>query len=93
MTLHEYLVRRADAGCAVQLRGVVDRPAGTVIVELPGGDRVALDVVTARALHMLLAEVIYGALEPSGPYLRLERIGGAGVGGGGAELSGGGAAG
>ncbi|MGH3648102.1 MAG: hypothetical protein ACRDTM_13130 [Micromonosporaceae bacterium] len=75
MTWYEYRVVRAGGDRnAVQLRGVVDLLASTLTFELPDGGRQTVDVVTARALHLLLAEAIYGALEPSGPYLRLERI-------------------
>ncbi|MGH3716670.1 MAG: hypothetical protein ACRDT4_24910 [Micromonosporaceae bacterium] len=58
----------------VHVRGTVDLSARTLTFELSDGARQTVDVVTARALHMLLAEAIYGSLEPSGPYLRLEHI-------------------
>lgn len=75
MTLYEYRVLRADVPGAVQLRGVADALTSTLTCELPDGRRVTVDVVTARALHLLIAEAIYGPLQPSGPYLRLERVG------------------
>lgn len=77
-TLREYRVRQAGEPAVVHVRGAVDLAARTLTFELSDGGRQTVDVVTARALHMLLAEAIYGSLEPSGPYLRLERITGEG---------------
>ncbi len=61
-----------------EVRATVDRPARTITYQLPGGARTTVDVVTARALCMLLHEAIFGALHPHGPKLRVERLGAAG---------------
>jgi hypothetical protein len=76
-TLHEYRVV-AESDRATIVRSTVDLLANTLTIELPDGARSTVDVVAARALYMLLAEAVYGSLEPSGPYLRVERNTGAG---------------
>jgi hypothetical protein len=45
----------------------------TITYELPDKTRTTLDVVTARALQMLLWEGVFGSLRPSGPHLQVER--------------------
>ncbi|MQA24849.1 MAG: hypothetical protein GEU94_05125 [Micromonosporaceae bacterium] len=74
-TLHEYRIRfRIDGdGAERQVLAVADGRAQTITVELPDGVRVTIDVVTARAVYMLLHEAVYSSLEPTGPLLRLER--------------------
>ncbi|MGH3449782.1 MAG: hypothetical protein ACRDQW_03450 [Haloechinothrix sp.] len=74
-TLREYRIRFQldDEPSEWQVRAVADCRARTVTVELPDVCRVTFDVVTARAVCMLLHEAVYSALEPTGPYLRLER--------------------
>ncbi len=69
-TLHEF---RVVAGDRVAARGTVDLLARTLTIEFPDATRSTVDVVGARALYLLLGEAVYGSLEPSGPYLRLER--------------------
>ncbi|MQA24013.1 MAG: hypothetical protein GEU94_00775 [Micromonosporaceae bacterium] len=72
--MHEYRIRfRIDGDVGErQVRAVADCRAQTITVELPNGARATVDVVTARAVCMLLHETIYSALEPTGPLLRLE---------------------
>ncbi|MGH3737850.1 MAG: hypothetical protein ACRDT6_19895 [Micromonosporaceae bacterium] len=74
-TLHEYRIHYVDQddGTGREVRATVDRHRAAITVELPDGSRTTLDVVTARALYMVLWESVYSSLEPSGPYLRLER--------------------
>lgn len=55
------------------MRAAVDLAAQTVTVELPDRTRTTLDVVTARALQMVLAAAVYSSLRPVGPYLVLDR--------------------
>jgi hypothetical protein len=57
----------------VQVRGTVDHHRKTITYELPDNTRTTLDVVTARALQMILWEGVFGSLQPSGPRLRVER--------------------
>lgn len=57
----------------VQVRGTVDHDSKTITYELPDNTRTTLDVVTARALQMILWEGVFGSLQPSGPRLRVER--------------------
>ncbi|MGH2598952.1 MAG: hypothetical protein ACRDJ9_06150 [Dehalococcoidia bacterium] len=73
--LHEYRIRfrvESEPG-ERQVRAVADCRTQTITVELPDGGRATVDVVTARALYMLLHQAIYASLEPTGPFLRLER--------------------
>lgn len=75
-TLHEYRVRFPHpdgAHSEVQVHGTVDRIHKTITYELPDSTRATLDVVTARALQMILWESVYSSLEPSGPLLRVEK--------------------
>jgi hypothetical protein len=55
------------------VRGMVDHRTKTITFELPDHTRTTLDVVTARALQMILWEGVFGALQPTGPRLRVER--------------------
>lgn len=71
-TLHEYRIRLHDDE-GREVRAVADRRAQTITLELPDGARATMDVVTARAAYMLLHESVYTSLEPTGPFLRLER--------------------
>lgn len=73
--VHAYRVHPvpADQNPAVVVYAVVDRVHKTVAFQVPGGTRVVVDVVGARALSMVMSEAVYYSLEPSGPYLRLER--------------------
>jgi hypothetical protein len=57
----------------VQVRAIVDHATKTITYELPDGSGTTLDVVTARALQMILCETVFGALHPSGPHLYVER--------------------
>jgi hypothetical protein len=57
----------------VQVRGTVDHDTKTITYELPDNTRTTLDVVTARALQMILWEGVFGSLQPSGPRLRVEK--------------------
>src|SRR5258705_4055800 len=59
----------------VQVRATVDHATETITFELPDRTRTTLDVVTARALQMILWETVFGSLHPSGPRLRVERAG------------------
>lgn len=80
-TLHEYRVVLADRSeTVIPVRSTVDLRENTLTIELPDGARSTVDVVAARALYMILADAVYGSLEPSGPYLRVERNTGAGFG-------------
>lgn len=75
VTLDEYRVRfPTPDGQAVEVRGTVDRTGKTVTYELPDHTRTTVDVVTARALQMILSESVFGSLHPSGPHLRVEKI-------------------
>lgn len=49
-----------------------DRGRRAVTLTMPGEQVATLDVVAARAASMLLAEVVYGVLEPDGPFLAIE---------------------
>lgn len=78
---HEYSVRFPDpAGspAEVQVHATVDLPTRTITVALPDQTRATVDVVTARALHMLLGGAVYGSLHPTGPHPRLEKNTGTG---------------
>jgi hypothetical protein len=55
------------------VRGTVDHVAKTITFELPDHTSTTLDVLTARALQMILWEGVFGALQPTGPRLRVER--------------------
>ncbi|MGH3737731.1 MAG: hypothetical protein ACRDT6_19280 [Micromonosporaceae bacterium] len=76
-TLHEYRVVHGP-GDTVSLRTTVDLRGRTLTVELPGGTRTTLDVITARALYLTLGQAVYESLEPDGPWLRLQRNTGTG---------------
>jgi hypothetical protein len=58
----------------VQVRGTVDHITKTITYELPDRTRATLDVVTARALQMILCEAVFGSLQPAGPRLQVERV-------------------
>lgn len=76
VTLDEYRVRfphPTGEPTEVQVRATVDRTEKTITYELPDHTRATIDVVTARALHMILWESVYGSLEPNGPFLQLEK--------------------
>jgi hypothetical protein len=55
------------------VRGTVDHVTKTITFELPDHTSTTLDVITARALQMILWEGVFGALQPTGPRLRVER--------------------
>jgi hypothetical protein len=55
------------------VRATVDHVTKTITFELPDHTSTTLDVVTARALQMILWEGVFGALQPTGPRLRVER--------------------
>ena len=63
------------SGCQSELvvRGTVDHTTKTITFELPDHTITTLDVVTARALQMILWEGVFGALQPTGPRMRVER--------------------
>ncbi len=63
------------SGCQSELvvRGTVDHTTKTITFELPDHTVTTLDVVTARALQMILWEGVFGALQPTGPRMRVER--------------------
>ncbi len=74
----EFTVRFPDpnapaGGREVVVRGTVDHTTKTITFELPDHTSTTLDVVTARALQMILWEGVFGALQPTGPRLRVER--------------------
>lgn len=73
----EFMVRfpTAEPDHCAELRvcATVDRNARTITYELPDKTRTTLDVVTARALQMILWEAVFGSLQPNGPRLSLER--------------------
>jgi hypothetical protein len=75
----EFMVRLPAAApepdhCAEpRVHATVDRDAKTITYELPDKTRTTLDVVTARALQMVLWEGVFGSLQPNGPRLRVER--------------------
>ncbi len=50
----------------------------TVQLRLPGRQQVTVDVVTARAVMMLLSHTVFGVLRPDGPYLHIEEPSGDG---------------
>ncbi len=57
----------------VEVRGLVDRVKMTITYVLPDNTRATLDVLTARALQMILWEGVFGSLHPTGPRLKVER--------------------
>jgi hypothetical protein len=75
----EFTVRFPDPGraperCAeVQVHATVNPETNTITFELPDKTQTTLDVVTARALQMILWEGVFGSLQPNGPRLRVER--------------------
>lgn len=75
--IREYRVRRADTTQASVHAAVAGDASITVVVG--DGQRLVLDVVTARAVTMLLTEVVYHALQPEGPWLFLEHLTDTGV--------------
>lgn len=73
----EFVVRFPDPNDGesdLVVRGTVDHATKTITFELPDHTRTTLDVVTARALQMILWEGVFGALQPTGPRLRVERL-------------------
>ncbi|GIH20220.1 hypothetical protein [Rugosimonospora africana] len=62
-------------GADLWVHATVDRDAKTITYELPDKTRTTLDVVTARALQMILWEGVFGSLQPDGPRLCVERPG------------------
>ncbi|MBO0867099.1 MAG: hypothetical protein J2P15_00900 [Micromonosporaceae bacterium] len=56
----------------VEVRGIIDHDRQTITCELPEGTRTTLDVITARALQMILWEGVFGALRPTGPRMSVE---------------------
>jgi hypothetical protein len=69
----KFRVRWEDAnGFERQVTAAANIPDRTVSLALPSGDVVTVDVVTARAVGMLVSHVVYGPLEPEGPYLSVE---------------------
>lgn len=78
-SVHEYRVRfpRPVDGPGpfeeVSVRVTVDLGRRTIRMNLPGQPEAVLDVVTARALSMLLWTAVFASLQPSGPHLRVER--------------------
>lgn len=75
--VHHYRVRFPDPGDAagdpVEVRVTADLVEKTVTTVLPGRPPSTIDVVTARALSMLLGQAVFGSLEPTGPELRVEK--------------------
>ena len=73
----EFTVRIPDPdglpGAELVVRASVDQRTKTITFELPDHTTATLDVVTARALQMILWEGVFGALQPTGPRLRVER--------------------
>jgi hypothetical protein len=73
----EFTVRIPDPdgppGTELVVRATVDQRTKTITFELPDHTSATLDVVTARALQMILWEGVFGALQPTGPRLRVER--------------------
>jgi hypothetical protein len=73
----EFTVRIPDPdgppGAELVVRATVDQRTKTITFELPDQTSTTLDVVTARALQMILWEGVFGALQPTGPRLRVER--------------------
>jgi hypothetical protein len=73
----EFTVRIPDPdgppGAELVVRATVDQRTKTITFELPDHTSTTLDVVTARALQMILWEGVFGALQPTGPRLRVER--------------------
>lgn len=70
-----YRIRWGDDGTGStpgEVLGDVDTAARTVTLSMPGGQRSIVDVVTARALTMMLSEVVYAVLQPDGPFLAVE---------------------
>jgi hypothetical protein len=57
----------------VEVRGIIDHERQTITYELPEGTRATLDVITARALQMILWEGVFGALRPTGPRMSVDR--------------------
>ena len=73
----EFVVRFPDPNdgdADLVVRGTVDHTTKTITFELPDHTHTTLDVVTARALQMILWEGVFGALQPTGPRLRVERL-------------------
>ncbi|GIH17741.1 hypothetical protein Raf01_59130 [Rugosimonospora africana] len=64
---------KPERSAELRVQATVDRDAKTITYELPDKTRTTLDVVTARALQMILWEGVFGSLQPNGPRLLLER--------------------
>lgn len=75
--VHRYRVRVPDPAqltdTLARAEVCVDLVGKTVTTTLPGHPPITVDVVTARALSMLLWHAVFGSLEPSGPELRIEK--------------------
>lgn len=75
--IREYRVRHAGTTQASVHAAVAGD--GSITLAVRNGQRLQLDIVTARAVTMVLTEVIYGALQPAGPWLCLEHLDDAGA--------------
>lgn len=75
--VHEYRVRfshpSGPSDSPAELRTTVDVAAQRITVDLPGQATMTVDVVTARALSMLLWNAVFGSLHPAGPQLSIEK--------------------
>lgn len=77
--VHRYRVRvPQDIGgagdpLAVELQATVDVAAETVTFAMADQPATTVDVVTARALSMLLWQAVFGSLRPSGPRLDVQK--------------------
>lgn len=67
-----YRVRWQETETPRQASAVVDHDTRRITVTTPGGEPFTVDVVAARAVSMILADAVYGALQPDGPLLALE---------------------
>jgi hypothetical protein len=67
-----YRIRWVDGGTEYLVVATAHPRVGTVTVELPDAQSFVADVVTARAIPMILSHIVYAVLRPEGPLLRVE---------------------
>lgn len=70
---HIYVVRPGIGGPPV-LTSTVDRQAGTITATVADGGAITMDVITARAMWIVINEAVYQerSLRADGPTLTLE---------------------
>lgn len=66
-TATTYRIAWEHKDCTAEVLASVDVDARTITLSMPDGQQATLDVVTSRAVQMLLNHVTYCVLDPSGP--------------------------